>query len=521
MKQFITQFKISILLGLTLFASTSFPVLTQTSTARRDQIVSEALMPSDLAPTPVPDWQAELETPLVFSALNPGYTVNKIGDVGEFIELKNLSNEIIDLSDYSITYTNGKGNTSTIVEFPAGSRLEGQTLLLRLARRAEPGTYDLTYTTAIALSAGPLSLVYRGQVVDSVCWTGAEDCYDPFQSDEDKRTTLARDLELGTFAHIKDYQPDFNSEQPGIVLPPVVDGPEEPDDDLDGNFPPSSSTECYKLEFSEVLSYYRQASTEQFIELYNPSDSSLQLDGCALRYKKKTYALSGTVAAGGYYTFAPASANFSLTKNPTSSNLIELVNGSGEVIDSLEYYHGQKQQTSYAKFYDNNGAETWLLTFQPTPNTANLYQEFRSCSDGKVINPETGNCVKATNTAATACPAGKYRNPLTGRCKNIESAATQKECAEGYERNPETNRCRKIKTANEGADYALIPTTYSDQKSFVGLGIVITLVCLGVGYIILQFRREIARAMRKARQSIYHFGKDLRSGKIVHRNRHK
>lgn len=521
MKQFIIHFKISILLGLIIFASMSLPTFYQSPNIHYDQLTSTTNTQQDDTTSLNTDWQSQQKTPLVFSAINPGYTVNKVSDVGEFIELKNLSDETIDLSDYSITYKNGSGNTSTIVKFPAGSRLEGQTLLLRLARRAEPDTYDLTYTTAIAFSAGPLSLVYRGQIVDSVCWTGDDDCYGAFQGGEGKQTILVRDLKLGTFEHLKEYRLDFDPKHPGLVLPPAIEDVNKPNDDPDSDSSLSSSSSCYQLEFSEVLSYYDQSSTEQFIELYNSSDSNVELNGCALRYKKKSYPLSGVVAAGSYYIFSPTSVNFSLTKNPTTSNIIELIDNNGGVIDSLQYYHGQKKQTSYAKFYDANGEETWLLTYRPTPNASNLYQEFRSCSDGKVINPETGNCVKVTNATVAACPAGKYRNPLTGRCKNIESGSTQKECAEGYERNPETNRCRKIKTANEGADYALVPTTYSDQKSFMGLSIVIALVCLGVGYIILQFRREIIRAMRKARQGIYHFGKDLRSRKIIHRNRHK
>lgn len=182
-------------------------------------------------------------------------------------------------------------------------------------------------------------------------------------------------------------------------------------------------------------------------------------------------------------------------------------------MDILVYSNGQKKSTSYAKFIAADGSESWDLTYNVTPGDTNIYQEFRTCPAGKVINPATGNCIKVTTTAnsiTSECPAGKYRNPLTGRCKNIESTTTElKSCAEGYERNPETNRCRKIKAENDGAGYALVPTTYSSKSTFVAFGIVVLLVSLGAIYIILQFRHEIVRATRKIRQRFYYIRKDL------------
>ena len=108
------------------------------------------------------------------------------------------------------------------------------------------------------------------------------------------------------------------------------------------------------------------------------------------------------------------------------------------------------------------------------------------------------------------CPAGKYRNPLTGRCKKIETEKT-KECAPGYERNPETKRCRKIKSANTGADYTLVPTTSGGKNVFIAAGVVITIIALGVLYVVWQFRREIVRTFRKAHQRVHDVRKDFLS----------
>lgn len=465
-----------------------------------------------------PAWSAQIKASLIIKAVNPGYTVDGTRDVGELIELQKLTDAPLSLAGYEIRYTNSSGKSTLLLSFSEGSMMTGETLLARLARTSSEGMADVTYNTTLALSGGPLEIVYNGEVIDSVCWTGKDDCAKPFKSN--KPTTLARDLETGKFNHVEEYQVQFNPEKPSLFTPP---DPEEPDEnDTNNGVSNDIAPKCRGIEFSEVLAYYNNDKAEQFLELHNPTNYDVELDGCYIRYKKKKYELSGVVAVDGYYVYYPSVVGVTLTKNPTSSNTVELVDVDGKLVDTLVYNHGQKKSTAYAQFFGQSGEETWMMTYAPTPGSANIYQEYRSCPDGKVINPATGNCVKAiaASTSPADCPAGKYRNPLTGRCKNIETESGPKPCAEGYERNPETNRCRKIKKENEGAGYTLTPTAYSDKSTFVAFGIVAMLVTAGVVYIILQFRREIIRFLRKIRQRLHHIGKSLRSGKIDIR-RHK
>ena len=455
---------------------------------------------------------------LIIKAVNPGYSEKDDAgkthsNVGELIELQQFADTSISLAGFSLRYTNGSGNSSIIFDFPEGSLMTGETLLLRYAKSDSDAPSDAIYSSSLALSAGPLELLYEGEVIDSVCWTGKNGCNRAFKSAQP--TTLVRDLATGEFVHLDAYSPAFNPDSPSLYLPPEPELPEEDPEE-------SASPQCYALEFSEILSYYADDQSEQFIELYNPTTKTVSLDGCQIRYKKKTYALSGSISADSYYAYYPGE-NFSLTKNPTSSNSVELLDTTGEVVDELLYPNGQKKSTSYARFFDYAGTESWSKTYTPTPGSANVYQEFRTCESGKVINPATGNCVKADSltTTLSECPAGKYRNPLTGRCKSIETESSGlKECAEGYERNPATNRCRKITSDNDGADYALVPATRTNQSVFIAAGIVILLVLSGVIYIALQFRREIARAARKASQHIDHIRKDLLAGRIsLHRHK--
>lgn len=280
---------------------------------------------------------------------------------------------------------------------------------------------------------------------------------------------------------------------------------------------------CAGMQFSEILSFYESEQSEQFIEFYNSTANEINLKGCNIRYKNKLYALNGIVGPEKYYVYFPSA--FSLTKNPTSSNKIELVDIDDSVVDSLTYFNGQKKAVSFAQFGTNkDGSEIWDQTYSPTPGEENNFQRFKTCEAGKVINEETGNCVKITTitTAIAECPAGSYRNPLTNRCKKYSTtSSTLKECSEGYERNPETNRCRKIKTDselkecaegyernpetnrcrkivnNDGADYEIQSENFEEQSSFVALWAIAAVASLGALYIIFEYRKEIAGVFKK------------------------
>ena len=192
--------------------------------------------------------------------------------------------------------------------------------------------------------------------------------------------------------------------------------------------------------------------------------------------------------------FYPNENGFSLTKNPTNSNMLELVDTDGAVVDVLEYPNGQRKGTAYAFIgYDAGGKEVWRVTYAPTPGVANNYQEFKTCEEGKVLNKETGNCVKMTALAGKVCKDGQYLNPLTGRCKKIQTAA-EKTCKEGYYLNPETGRCRKIKE-NNGADYSLEPETYEEKSSFVAIYAVLGVILVALIIIGYEFRHEILKLL--------------------------
>lgn len=459
---------------------------------------ASSVLAAGLAVLPAPE--SAISSPLIIRAINPGYEVDGQANVGEFIELaKNSDQSSVSLAGFSLNYTNTSGKRSNIIEFPEDSQLTGEALLFRYAKTPVLDEANWTYTTTLAMEAGPLELLYRGEVVDSVCWRG-KDCLTKF--DKEHPTSIVKEPTTNTYSHQTSYLPSYRptaSVYRGTA--PTIDGKPPATDSTpvaSSDDAAVASPQCRGLIFNELLSYYDSDKSEQFIEFFNPTDETIVLDGCQLRYKKKLYPLTGLISAGDYVVRNPT--DFTLTKNPTTSNLLELIDVNGDIVDQLEYLHGQKKSTSYALFgYTTKGTGEWRITYTPTPGSTNNFQEYRSCPAGKVINEITGNCVKAATlkTADLACPAGKYRNPETGRCKKIESDEP-KTCADGYELNPETNRCRKVKT-NTGAEFALVPLTGEARSTFVALGAIILLALLGLGGIIFQFRHELRNFLRKLR----------------------
>ncbi len=413
---------------------------------------------------------------IIIKAVNPGYTIDGKSNVGEMIEISRKNSDgLVSLAGITVGYTNSSGNYSTLFEFPEHSFMTGETVLLRLASSPESELAAVNYTKTLAFKAG-ITLERDGKVLDSVCWTGKEGCEKEFKSSAP--TVLVRNAETNEFEHLEKYEPVYDEKSYYVEADETEVKP----------------SQCKGLEFSEILSYYENSRDEQFIELFNAGSEQILMDGCKLRYKNKTYGLTGIIKAEAYYVYYPK--EFSLTKNPTNANSLEILDADGTVVSKMTYPNGQRKGTAYARIgYDASGKEIWRVTYAPTPGEGNNYQEFKTCEAGKVINETTGNCVKVTSVSEKNCGEGQYLNILTGRCNKYKTAA-EKTCKEGYYLNPETNRCRKIKE-NNGANYSLEPENYEEKSSFIALYAVLGVLILGIGYLVFEFRQEILKLFRK------------------------
>jgi len=457
---------------------------------------------------------------LVISAVNAGYTGTDGSQQNyDFVEIFNTTGEPVRLQGYSLVYTNSAGSTTTH-NFAAGAILNAEFLAVGYSgspqfREAES---DYAYRFNLAAATGTVSLLFEGELVDEVCWGGAGcgDRYAAFATSAASNRTLARCIVDGLVEpcangrnfEFREYYPELDFR---VLLYEKIE---------EETLPLQS---CKGLVFSEIFTYFDTDYGEQFVELHNPTDEIIEVDHCVVRYKNRNYAMAGELKPGEYLAYR--NTDLQLTKNPTVSNVVALVDSDGAEVASLTYYSGQKKLVSYAWFgAAADGSEVWRQTYAVTPGEENVFQEFRSCPAGKVINPATGNCINFfENEALPDCPAGKFRNPETNRCKSYETLASILEpckegyyrnpetnrckkidtavaaltpCAEGWERNPETNRCRKIRE-NNGADYGVEPTTHGEAATFAAYGALGAVGVAGVAYVGWQFRQEIGQAARK------------------------
>jgi len=286
------------------------------------------------------------EPPKLFiKAINPGYKIDGISNVGEMIEIArgDKSDEPILLAGAAVGYTNSSGNYSVLAEFPEYSWMTGESILLRLASSPGSELANFSYTKTLAFTAG-LDLSINGEIIDEVCWTGKSGCYKAFNSANP--TTLVREVKTGEFAQVTDYEPVYLAENYHVEA-------EEAEEGMGAIA--AISPQCKGLQFSEILSYYESLKSEQFIEFYNPGTSAVTLDGCMLKYKNKKHILSGVVEAEGYFVYYPV--GFSLTKNPTNSNRLEILDADGTIVDVLDYPNGQRKGTAYAYLGIDAGGE--------------------------------------------------------------------------------------------------------------------------------------------------------------------
>ena len=182
-------------------------------------------------------------------AVNPGYMVDGVQNVGEMIEIgRKNSDKMESLAGLTIGYTNSSGNNTVLVDLSKYLWTAGETIQLHLASSPGSELAQVVYSKTLAFKAGPLTLMWNGEVIDSVCWTGKDGCYNVFSSS--KPTTLLRNIQTGVFEHATDYKPGGDG-----VLEEVESG------DV-GDPGDAVVSKCKGVMFSEILSYYESSQSE-------------------------------------------------------------------------------------------------------------------------------------------------------------------------------------------------------------------------------------------------------------------
>ena len=198
-------------------------------------------------------------------------------------------------------------------------------------------------------------------------------------------------------------------------------------------------------------------STDEFIELYNPYDVAVDLDGYTLKagatWSHKYIIKNTTIAPHGYIALTSAQTHLTLSN---SGSGVRLFDPSGNQLYEVPPYEKARAGESWAR--EANGS--WVWTVRPTPGAANVIET----------------------------PVEKVKTAASKNTKNSKVAGAKTKATSS--KKPQTS-------SNTVADVGL--SAHDDKQDAPGLNMLI-LIAAGVlagGYLIYEYRHEIATMCRK------------------------
>jgi len=483
------------------------------------------------------------------SAANTNILITEIqvginNEKNEFVEIYNPTDSALTFQNLRIEYLSSSftGSLSTqtrVLGTFHGTMLPHTTLLLRNDLYVTPPlevlNADIVFGSAtsnpttgfLANSGGYVRLVQENgpgspQLVDCIRWGGSEastlaGCQRVAAAHASDQTSLQRPFINGVYQTAN-----------GIIDSPItprailntVDSP-TPDPD------PTTQPTCQGVSISEIVPNPDGDDTGyEFVELFNATESDVDLTGCSLRIGTAVQGLGGTINPG--YT-----AIYGYTLPNSAGGQVAFVTPTGEA--AVDYPASLGDDESYSLI---DGA--WQRGALSTPNAANALpavvagtvatttdDALESCGPGKYRNPDTNRCRNIeAGSILTPCNPGQVRNPDTNRCRNAAVAASvlapcdpgetrnpdtnrcRKNatttalalCQEGQQRNPETNRCRKVAGANSANPISNPAKANSKPVSYYVLGIV---AALALAYGIYEYRDNIYRLLLKSKRKVF------------------
>ncbi|MGI9027392.1 MAG: lamin tail domain-containing protein [Candidatus Saccharimonadales bacterium] len=275
---------------------------------------------------------------------------------------------------------------------------------------------------------------------------------------------------------------------------------------------------------SEILPNAAGAdSGNEFIELYNPTNETINLAGYLLQLGPaftKTYVLPATLLEpGAYLSLSDTQTGITL---PNTAASVRLVSPNGISVSEVAYADLQEA----VSFAYSEGS--WQATYLPTPGSENIILASKPCPAGQLRSEETGQCKNVTPVASvlpckegqtrnietgrcrnivavaavTTCKVGQEKNPATGRCRNIAVVAPTKPCPAGQERNPNSGRCKKISAIVASGTNSVkdvpSPVVSSNMKLLIaGVAALST-----VGYALYEWRHEVCALFGRLKSKI-------------------
>ena len=353
---------------------------------------------------------ADVPPPLIITEVK---IRNDTAGLDEFIEIYNPSTDPVSLNDYFIGYINTPSPTAdqqfTTAVIADGLLPAGQGLILAKHELDinMPNAKKSPFSS-LSDSGGTLRITNAADtVIDQFTWTSTLSlAIDPIQYLCTSSTVACNVNKTQSFSRMKDpndqfvlvsptWQLDVPSPQSAALLPlpppptepeldpapaPVTDTLPEPDtqeETVADTTPPASETstetqaQLVPPQITELLpnpAAPASDSSDEFIELYNPNDQPLNLDGYKLQSGNNfTYSHTFadiTLAAHSYQAFMVTETGNILSNTSGQARLLDPI---GIVVAQTNAYDSADDGSSWAFI---NGAWQWTTT--ATPDASNV-----------------------------------------------------------------------------------------------------------------------------------------------------
>lgn len=339
----------------------------------------------------------------------------------------------------------------------------------------ETGEGVLPLASGMAGAGGVVRLVQPGQedpiVHDKVGYGSAKDFEGVAAAPAPKegRGIIRQADDEGTYTDTDQNDKDF-------VLIAVEDPELEPEDPDDTEIPdptdeaplePSVPIVYKDIEISELLPDPQSPQTDsddEFVELYNPHNETIDLRGYVLvtgaSWSSKYTLKDVSIAPYGYVALMSAQTSIALSNAGTG---VKLLDPSGKLVFEVPNYGKAQPGASWVR--DATGA--WVWTSKTSPDTQNIVEQ------PAVVAKATKPPVAQKPAAAKSTSAKKASVPKTSVVKGATTPAAQPAQA-----------------------------TTAKNENHMGMWVLGGALVLGLGYALFEYRHEIGGFMRRRWEAV-------------------
>lgn len=375
----------------------------------------------------------------------------------EFVELYNNSNEDINLAGWAIYYKSSTGKTwSKKSSLTSSNIIHAHDYILVASIRPEA---DAKLTSGMSQTGGVIQVKNNtGTSVDIVGWGTADTSESQVATAAQGGEVIYRSFDDVTQT-MQDSDNNFSDfDVSSTETPKLSPAIEIPAPDIATAYPKLSLNELFPNPASPQTD-----TSDEFIELYNPNNVSVDLSGWILKDAGGTSHIikNKSIPALGYLTITSAESSLSLNN---TGDVILLFSPDNNLVDESADYGDAKEGLTWAVV-----GYSWSWTVSPTPNAAN---------SAIFVEPDSSKPASVATKATTAKKATSTANRTSAK---KTSAAKSKAPAD----------------AKKSADSSAPGSSSTSSNSLIWSWLLIALGVGTIGYGIYEYRPEIISAYHR------------------------